>query len=234
MTETVPPNSPPTALDDGCGLDTVSAELKESFPNLPVVAIDSSTGMIDVVNRKAEEHGWKKVDAKVLDGGDLTGTRSPYNSISTHTTSRVAVHFTRKSAHAHAHSTPLTLPLPKCPQMLTLTPTQRVSSSIITQAFGTFFIDLAHNVTACVQELHCIIAPRRRHKHHHLGRAHPPRHLDLVGKSLSKIPSGVQSALDLDPEVGVCGEDSAKPRGGGVEGCADEAGNDALEVGERG
>ena len=94
MTETVPPNSSPTALDDGCGLGTVTAELKESFPNLPVVATDSSAGMIDVVDRKAEEHGWKNVDAKVLDGGDLTGTRTSYNSISTHTTSRVAVHFT--------------------------------------------------------------------------------------------------------------------------------------------
>ncbi|CAF9918036.1 MAG: hypothetical protein ALECFALPRED_000475 [Alectoria fallacina] len=169
MTETVPPNSSPTALDDGCGLGTVTAELKESFPNLPVVPTDSSAGMINVVDRKAEEHGWKNVDGKVLDGGDLTG----------------------------------------------------VSSSVITHALDTFFVDLAHNVTACVQGFHCIIAPRQRHKHH------------LVGKSLSKIPPGVQSALDLDPGVGVCGEDSAKPRGGRVEGCADEAGNDALEVGER-
>ena len=107
MTETVPPNSSPTALDDGCGLGTVTAELKESFPNLPVVPTDSSAGMINVVDRKAEEHGWKNVDGKVLDGGDLTGTRSSCKSISTHTTSRVAVHFMRKSAHAHAHSTPL-------------------------------------------------------------------------------------------------------------------------------
>ncbi|CAD6585713.1 MAG: hypothetical protein ASARMPREDX12_002100 [Alectoria sarmentosa] len=165
MTETVPPNSSPTALDDGCGLGTVTAELKESFPNLPVVATDSSAGMIDVVDRKAEEHGWKNVDAKVLDGGDLTA--------------------------------------------------QGVSPSIITHAFDIFFVDLAHNVTACAQGLHFIVAPGRP-------------------KSLSKIPPGVQSALDLDPEVGLCGEDSAKPRGGGVQGCANEAGNDALEVGERG
>ena len=61
-------------LDDGCGLGTVTAEVKKSFPDLSIVAIDSSAGMLDVVNRKAKKHDWKNVDTKLLDGGDMTGT----------------------------------------------------------------------------------------------------------------------------------------------------------------
>ena len=62
-------------LDDGCGLGTVTAEVKKSFPDLSIVAIDSSAGMLDVVNRKAKQHDWKNVVTKLLDGGNMTGTR---------------------------------------------------------------------------------------------------------------------------------------------------------------
>ena len=61
-------------LDDGCGLGTVTAEVKKSFPDLSIVAIDFSAGMLDVVNRKAKRHDWKNVVTKLLDGGDMKGT----------------------------------------------------------------------------------------------------------------------------------------------------------------
>ena len=73
-TQTLPPNPSSAVLDDGCGLGTVTAEVKKSFPDLPIVAIDSSAGMLDVVNRKAKKHDWKNVVTKLLDGGDMTGT----------------------------------------------------------------------------------------------------------------------------------------------------------------
>ena len=74
-TETLPPNPSSVVLDDGCGLGTVTAEVKKYFPDLSIVAIDSSAGMLDVVNRKAKKHDWKNVVTKLLDGGDMTGTR---------------------------------------------------------------------------------------------------------------------------------------------------------------
>ena len=74
MTQTVPPNSSSTVLDDGCGVGSVTAEIKKSFPELKIVAIDSSAGMLDALNRKGKKHGWKNVEKKLLDGGDMTGT----------------------------------------------------------------------------------------------------------------------------------------------------------------
>lgn len=59
-------------LDDGCGLGTVTAEVKKAFPDLPVQAIDSSAGMLEAV--KAKKLDWENVETKLLDGGDLTGT----------------------------------------------------------------------------------------------------------------------------------------------------------------
>ena len=72
-TQTLPPSSSSTVLDDGCGLGTVTAEVKKSFPDLSVLAIDSSAGMLEVVERKAKKHDWKNVETKLLDGGDLSG-----------------------------------------------------------------------------------------------------------------------------------------------------------------
>lgn len=72
-TQTLPPSSSSTVLDDGCGLGTVTAEVKKSFPDLSILAIDSSAGMLEVVERKAKKHDWKNVETKLLDGGDLSG-----------------------------------------------------------------------------------------------------------------------------------------------------------------
>ena len=72
-TQTLPPNSSSVVLDDGCGLGTVTAEVKKIFPDLSVLAIDFSAGMLEVVNRKTKKHDWKNVETKLLDGGDLTG-----------------------------------------------------------------------------------------------------------------------------------------------------------------
>ena len=72
-TNTVPPSSSSVVLDDGCGLGTVTAEVKKSFPDVPVVAIDSAAGMLNNLNRKAKKHDWKNVETKLLDGGDMTG-----------------------------------------------------------------------------------------------------------------------------------------------------------------
>ena len=72
-TQTLPPSSSSTVLDDGCGLGTVTAEVKKSFPDLPILAIDSSAGMLEIVEQKAKKHDWKNVETKLLDGGDLSG-----------------------------------------------------------------------------------------------------------------------------------------------------------------
>ena len=52
----------------------MTAAVKQSFPDLSIVAVDSSAGMLDAFNRKAKKHGWKNVETKLLDGGDMTGT----------------------------------------------------------------------------------------------------------------------------------------------------------------
>ncbi|KAL9611347.1 MAG: hypothetical protein Q9167_003996 [Letrouitia subvulpina] len=84
-TQVLPPNSSSAVLDSGCGLGPVTAEVKKSFPNLSVLAIDSSAGMLKVVDH--------------------------------------------------------------------------VPSNSITHAFACTYIDLAHIATACIQELHRVIAP---------------------------------------------------------------------------
>lgn len=73
-TQVLPPNSSSAALDSGCGLGTVTAEIKKSFPDLSVLAIDSSAGMLKAVDRKTKEKNWKNVLTRLLDGRDLTGT----------------------------------------------------------------------------------------------------------------------------------------------------------------
>lgn len=72
-THVLPPNSSSKVLDDGCGLGTVTAEVKKSFPDISVLAIDSSAGMLEVVNQKAQKYDWTKVETRLLDGGNLTG-----------------------------------------------------------------------------------------------------------------------------------------------------------------
>lgn len=66
MTQILYPFSSSAALDDGCGLGTVNAELEELFSNHHVRATDTSAGLIDVINYKTKKYGWKNVEAKVL------------------------------------------------------------------------------------------------------------------------------------------------------------------------
>lgn len=76
-TQTVPPDSSSKVFDDACGIGTVTIEFKKRFPDVPVLAIDSSAGMLEVFNRKAKKHGFKDVEARLLDGGKLTGVDTP-------------------------------------------------------------------------------------------------------------------------------------------------------------
>ena len=87
-TQTLPPNSSSAVLDDGCGIGTVTAEVKKSFPDLPILAIDSSAGMLEALNRKAKKHDWTNVSTRLLDGGNLTGTPTLHDPLSTCTTPR--------------------------------------------------------------------------------------------------------------------------------------------------
>ena len=77
----MPPKPSSVVLDDGCGKGTVTAEVKKTFPDLSIVATDSSAGMLDAFNRHAKEHHWKNVETKLLDGGDLTGTPIPHDPL---------------------------------------------------------------------------------------------------------------------------------------------------------
>lgn len=72
-TQIVPPDSSSKVFDDACGIGTVTVEIKKHFPEIPVLAIDSSAGMLEVFNRKVKKHEFKNVEARLLDGGKLTG-----------------------------------------------------------------------------------------------------------------------------------------------------------------
>ena len=73
-TQTVPPNSSSKVFDDACGIGTVTTEVKKLFPEIPVLAIDSSAGMLKIVDHKVKKHHLKNVTTRLLDGGNLTGT----------------------------------------------------------------------------------------------------------------------------------------------------------------
>lgn len=72
-TQVLPPDSSSKVFDDACGIGSVTAEVKKSFPDIPVLAIDSSAGMLKVFDRKVKKHDLKNVEARLLDGGNLTG-----------------------------------------------------------------------------------------------------------------------------------------------------------------
>ena len=63
-TQNLPPTSSSAILDDGCGTGTVTAEVKKAYPDLSVLAIDISAGMLDAVNRQAKKHDWKNVTTR--------------------------------------------------------------------------------------------------------------------------------------------------------------------------
>ncbi len=156
-TQTLPPSSSSIVLDDGCGLGTVTAEVKKSFPDLSVLAIDSSAGMLEAVERKAKKHDWKNVETKLLDGGDLNGMYlHTSSSFSPYIAFRPAVHRPQciTDAYAQAHHFPRPARLNANAE-----PTKGVSSATISHAFACTYIDLAHNGSACIQELSRVIAP---------------------------------------------------------------------------
>ena len=72
-THILPPDSSSKVFDDGCGIGTVTAEVKKHFPDIHVLAIDSSAGMLKVFERKAKKHHFKNVEIRLLDGGNLSG-----------------------------------------------------------------------------------------------------------------------------------------------------------------
>lgn len=72
-TETVPPGDSSTVFDDATGIGTVTAEVKKHFPDVPVIAIDSSAGMLKALDHKIQHHGLKNVTTKLLDADDLKG-----------------------------------------------------------------------------------------------------------------------------------------------------------------
>ena len=77
-----------SALDDGCGTGMLSSTLKEFCPEIPILAIDTSVGMIDAFKARAKEGCWEKTSSRVMDGRKLNGV--PDASI-THTFSTFVV-----------------------------------------------------------------------------------------------------------------------------------------------
>ena len=61
-----------TAFDNGCGTGVLTVALKEKFPSLPILATDASSVMVEKVNRRVEEHGWKDIKRQTLDARDLS------------------------------------------------------------------------------------------------------------------------------------------------------------------
>lgn len=59
------------ALDNGCGTGSLSSMLKRMYPDVPVLATDCSSGMIDKIETRAKEEGWRDFEARVLDARDL-------------------------------------------------------------------------------------------------------------------------------------------------------------------
>ena len=112
-TERLPPNSSSMILDDGCGLGTVTAVVKKAFPDLSVLAIDSSAGMLEVVNRKAKRYNWKNVVTRLLDGGDLTGTPISHHYLSAYNYAPTTVHPPHCDAYFYTEALSRSLPSSK-------------------------------------------------------------------------------------------------------------------------
>ena len=73
-TQTLRPDPSSRFLDDGCGRGTATLEVKKSYPDASVVAVDNAAGMLEHFDERVKKHDWKNVSTKQLDGGDLTGT----------------------------------------------------------------------------------------------------------------------------------------------------------------
>jgi len=68
-----PLQRPPIILDNACGTGIVTALLyqtlpKENLAGMDVVSGDISTGMVEAVQQRIDENGWKGVKTQVVDG----------------------------------------------------------------------------------------------------------------------------------------------------------------------
>lgn len=59
-------------LDSGCGTGVVCSVIKELYPSSPLLAIDSSPGMVSTVQTTAKESGWTDFEARVQDVRELS------------------------------------------------------------------------------------------------------------------------------------------------------------------
>ena len=59
------------ALDNGCGTGSLSSVLKRTYPDVPLLATDCSSGMIDKIRARAKQEDWANFEARVLDARDL-------------------------------------------------------------------------------------------------------------------------------------------------------------------
>ena len=60
------------AMDNGCGTGVICSALKRDYPDVPLLATDYSSGMIDIVGKTAKESGWTNFEARVQDARDLS------------------------------------------------------------------------------------------------------------------------------------------------------------------
>lgn len=64
---------PPVILDNACGTGILTTLLYQSLPeetlkDMELICGDISTGMIEAVQQRIDENGWKGVKAQVVDG----------------------------------------------------------------------------------------------------------------------------------------------------------------------
>ena len=60
-----------SAFDNGCGTGVLTKLLKEQIPQVSLLATDASDGMIDILQGKIKEQGWRNVTARVVDSRKL-------------------------------------------------------------------------------------------------------------------------------------------------------------------
>ncbi|KAJ9626878.1 hypothetical protein H2203_003334 [Taxawa tesnikishii (nom. ined.)] len=58
-------------LDNGSGTGLLASYLAAKYPEVPIVAADISSGMLENLEKKAEKKGWKAVETKTIDALDL-------------------------------------------------------------------------------------------------------------------------------------------------------------------
>ena len=203
-TEVLPPDSNSKVFDDACGIGTVTAEVKKAFPDIPVLAIDSAPGMLEVFNRKAKKHHFKNVETRLLDGGDLTGTYIHTPSRNVNLVYVLKAHF---SLFFFLSFFSLFFPF----LFLVQTSSKRRPRAKLThprrrlRQLHTRFRLHFHRPRPQRFRLHQRALPRHRpwrcFGHEHLGRPVSPEHWEPVGQSLPDSASGLQSTHGHEPDM---------------------------------